>query len=393
MELEIPVQDIGKGETLHQLAAKKTVTELEESRGWIHFASDAKGELIKNRCESQMDELVQQECERLGVRYQVAGKHCSFVAVLDDDILGYESGSNDTDDIPSHEGQRVRSACRKRKMAKYTRRRSTVVPFYDMDLGVEEPESDEDMGFICVSPRNTQAAAFDPENLPVSSFNLDISGFPGPSDSDIEAILGFDSTTPGFSPTSPKSPSIASLAAGFSPTASISPPLGPSSSRARIVSHKKWPELLHNSAVQPPAMKRSLKMTMTMMIQAYIHQHLYPRRPCKKLSFFRPSVAIGSSTTSCFRSWALIPTRPAPISMIITRSRRVIRQMFLRNGLTILATALVGHFLEKKSVDSKDEWELFKMKADDWVQRQVRAMGSEDNYFVMRFIQSFGSYF
>jgi hypothetical protein len=33
LELEIAVQDMGHGETLHQLAAKKAMTELEESRG------------------------------------------------------------------------------------------------------------------------------------------------------------------------------------------------------------------------------------------------------------------------------------------------------------------------------------------------------------------------
>ncbi|KAJ6169345.1 hypothetical protein N7497_002188 [Penicillium chrysogenum] len=66
LELEIPVQDIGKGQTVHQLAAKKTITELEESRGWIYSAKNAECELIKTKWESRFDELVQAECERLG---------------------------------------------------------------------------------------------------------------------------------------------------------------------------------------------------------------------------------------------------------------------------------------------------------------------------------------
>lgn len=93
LELEIPVQDVGKGQTLHQLAAKKAITELEESRGWIHSAKDGEGNMIKIKWESRVDELIQKECERLGVMYQVAGKHCSFVAVHDDDLMDSENNS------------------------------------------------------------------------------------------------------------------------------------------------------------------------------------------------------------------------------------------------------------------------------------------------------------
>lgn len=81
LELEIPVQDVGSGETLHQLAAKRAMTELEESRGWIQDAKTSSGELVREKWESRMDELVQSECERLGTLFQIAGKHCSFVAV------------------------------------------------------------------------------------------------------------------------------------------------------------------------------------------------------------------------------------------------------------------------------------------------------------------------
>ena len=95
LELEIPVQDIGKGQTVHQLAAKKTITELEESRGWIYSAKNAECELIKTKWESRVDELVQTECERLGVRFQIAGKHCSFVAVSDEAPAERDSNSKD----------------------------------------------------------------------------------------------------------------------------------------------------------------------------------------------------------------------------------------------------------------------------------------------------------
>ncbi|KAJ5579738.1 uncharacterized protein N7459_005723 [Penicillium hispanicum] len=81
LALEIPVQDVGEGETIHQLAAKRIASELEEGHGWIHAAKDPQGVLVKHRWEGRIEEMVQTECERLGTRFQVAGQYCSFVAV------------------------------------------------------------------------------------------------------------------------------------------------------------------------------------------------------------------------------------------------------------------------------------------------------------------------
>jgi hypothetical protein len=80
LELEIPVQDAGVGETLHQLAAKKAIHELEEGRGWITEAKN-NGKLVKEQHEGRWDEMVEREAVRLGVQFQVGGKWCSFVAV------------------------------------------------------------------------------------------------------------------------------------------------------------------------------------------------------------------------------------------------------------------------------------------------------------------------
>jgi hypothetical protein len=80
LELEIPVQDAGVGETLHQLAAKKAIHELEDGRGWITEVK-TNGKLIKEVHEGRWDEMVEREAVRLGVQFQVGGKWCSFVAV------------------------------------------------------------------------------------------------------------------------------------------------------------------------------------------------------------------------------------------------------------------------------------------------------------------------
>ncbi|KAL8951588.1 MAG: hypothetical protein Q9222_002443 [Ikaeria aurantiellina] len=84
LELELPVEALPtKGETIHQLAARKATLELEEGRGWIYEAKDDKGKLVRERFPSRFDEMVQQEAVRVGVQFQVGGKWCSFVAVKD----------------------------------------------------------------------------------------------------------------------------------------------------------------------------------------------------------------------------------------------------------------------------------------------------------------------
>ncbi|KAI9667016.1 MAG: hypothetical protein M1829_005623 [Trizodia sp. TS-e1964] len=86
LELEIPVQMLEEpGETFHQLAAKKAVSDLEEGRGWITDAKDQGGVPIKERFEGRWDEIVEREAVRLGVKFQVGGKFCSFVAVEQND--------------------------------------------------------------------------------------------------------------------------------------------------------------------------------------------------------------------------------------------------------------------------------------------------------------------
>lgn len=86
LELEIPVESISSpGPTIHQLAARKAIQELEEGRGWIYEAHDGKGKPVTELYASRFDEMVQREAVRIGVQFQVGGKWCSFVAVKDND--------------------------------------------------------------------------------------------------------------------------------------------------------------------------------------------------------------------------------------------------------------------------------------------------------------------
>ncbi|SPO07286.1 related to Vault poly[ADP-ribose] polymerase [Cephalotrichum gorgonifer] len=86
LELEIPVTTLDEpGETIHQLAARKAVKELEEGAGWIHQAKDSNQKLLSEKHEGRFSDMVEREAVRLGVRYQVGGKWCSFVAVEETD--------------------------------------------------------------------------------------------------------------------------------------------------------------------------------------------------------------------------------------------------------------------------------------------------------------------
>ncbi|KAK6431140.1 hypothetical protein LTR95_012700 [Oleoguttula sp. CCFEE 5521] len=82
LELSVPITAREMGSTVHTLAARKAVQDLEEGRGWLQAAT-VEGKSVKETFPSRFDEIVEREAVRLGERYQVAGKWCSFVAVED----------------------------------------------------------------------------------------------------------------------------------------------------------------------------------------------------------------------------------------------------------------------------------------------------------------------
>ncbi|KAK0865414.1 hypothetical protein LTS02_005395 [Friedmanniomyces endolithicus] len=95
LELRIPVDYLESSgnaavPTVHQLAARKAIQDLEAGSGWLSTATtpatdstdfDGPGVAIKERYPSRFDELLEREAVRLGEKFQVAGKWTSFVAV------------------------------------------------------------------------------------------------------------------------------------------------------------------------------------------------------------------------------------------------------------------------------------------------------------------------
>ncbi|RAH70064.1 VIT and vWA domain-containing protein [Aspergillus aculeatinus CBS 121060] len=91
LTLDIAVEDVGCGETIHQLAARKIITDLEESGGWVACAKDKHDQLYNSVTQSR---LAIQECKRLGLQYQLSGHHTSFVAVDENALLSGECSSS-----------------------------------------------------------------------------------------------------------------------------------------------------------------------------------------------------------------------------------------------------------------------------------------------------------
>nr|POE79788.1 von willebrand factor a domain-containing protein [Quercus suber] len=89
LEITVPVQATKAAamgtSTVHLLAARKAIQDLEDGRGWLHAATvdspTGTSERIKDKYPGRFDEMVEREAVRLGVNFQVAGRWTSFVAV------------------------------------------------------------------------------------------------------------------------------------------------------------------------------------------------------------------------------------------------------------------------------------------------------------------------
>lgn len=120
LELEIQVQDVGPGTTIHKLAAKKAMQELEEGRGWLTEAQAKNGKTLKSENEGRFDMMVERESVRLGTTFQVGGKFCSFVAVEKNKTTMKDNDAKmeDESELPSyHQSQTMEDSTADFKLA------------------------------------------------------------------------------------------------------------------------------------------------------------------------------------------------------------------------------------------------------------------------------------
>lgn len=124
LEIEIPVQDVGKGDTIHRMAVKKITQELEEGRGWLTALRTANGKTLKSQQEEhKWDLIVDREAVRLCTTFQVAGRHASFVAVQKSDQNASSTTENASDVVlqpplpePSREDRALQESLKGRRL-------------------------------------------------------------------------------------------------------------------------------------------------------------------------------------------------------------------------------------------------------------------------------------
>ncbi|KAK3710427.1 hypothetical protein LTR37_010270 [Vermiconidia calcicola] len=130
LELNIPVH-CSNGEagvaTIHQLAARRAIQDLEEGRGWISAAKTAVDTLVKTKYESRLDEILERECVRLGEGFQVAGKWTSFLAVEAKSEETMETGGDSTDEGAEADRARVLSSAMDMKRTKNVMRKRNAL--------------------------------------------------------------------------------------------------------------------------------------------------------------------------------------------------------------------------------------------------------------------------
>ncbi|OQE20153.1 hypothetical protein PENFLA_c017G06456 [Penicillium flavigenum] len=374
LELEIPVQDIGKGQTVHQLAAKKTITELEESRGWIYSAKNAECELIKTKWESRVDELVQAECERLGVRFQIAGKHCSFVAVSDEAPAQHDSNSKDAKSSPE----------------------------------------------IAESSALQPPPAFSGLSVPeASAFNLDSSAIDSPDilqTFDFDTFLNTDNDTAGFKPKrkkakrsqmphrpnlqvsfSPMSPSYSATSPDYTPTSPGGIPFNPEGSCSGY-GPPTSPGYSPASPAYGSAAGSYCYSPKSPSYEEYDDEEAdaAPTLPLNKLIQLKTFEGYWEMSDALLQVVGLDPsTARVNIqtdydSLAGIETNEVVA---VEKWSRLIATSLVCRFLETNEAESHDVWELVKAKADGWVQAEIAAMATTDRELLSKLIERFGSLF
>jgi hypothetical protein len=96
LELHIDVQSLASpGETIHQLAARKILQDLEEGTGYLHSGNYS---VSRESHPGTFDDWVKREGIRVGLKYGLASKWTSFLAVIQNDRPASEAESTTSAD-------------------------------------------------------------------------------------------------------------------------------------------------------------------------------------------------------------------------------------------------------------------------------------------------------
>ncbi|KAJ4290073.1 hypothetical protein N0V88_006579 [Collariella sp. IMI 366227] len=336
VELEIPVTVLAEeAETIHQLAARKAVKELEEGRGWIYHAKDSANALLKTTYPGRFQDMVEREAVRLGVTYQVGGKWCSFVAVEANDTPSPEdTPSAEEETAPPafvHHGAKTRQTARK-------------------STGGKAPANS--------SPAKPRA------NPPCPPLLL-----PPPAAAAAAAVANASVATNPSKIAAPHPPTAAAAAAPTTPSsaaASASKPPAPSSPPPGAAA--PGPAFMTLSLGPAAAATPLPTCAQTQLRHGRVDQ--YWRRPSPPAVEMQVKKRKGKAVADKGREKEKVEVE---VKMTMGRGAGW--------GGSVLATALVVVYLVERMREKEDEWDMIVEKAKGWLEEQLvkgkKVMGME----------------
>lgn len=403
LELEIPVivssDNEGKGETIHQLAARKAVRELEEGRGWLSEAIDATGARLKEKMEGRWDEMIEREAVRLGVEFQVGGKWCSFVALEEnqDEELSHDWEYLDVSPSVSEEGMPPHN--NRPNLSRITD------PRYDRDRDQKRDHKHHYMANTLIStgpssntnladyqqslmilrqqkshPRRAMVSSARGGGIPGAVVTTFAARFAAPAaqDSDDEDMgFGlFDGPPCSYSPTSPTSPT-------YSPASPSHPPISPSYSP--VSPSGPQPAYMHvrTSTLSPMHKRKRRKMgsgsaqavestNALISIEAEVDED--DEDPEDEADGGASSLQKIIALQSFEGSWRIddkllkvVGVLPSTGSTTETMKALGCVGVLSEDIYKVAGTVLVVAFLRLKLADEEDSWELIVEKAEDWL--------------------------
>ncbi|KAF9638775.1 putative von willebrand domain containing protein [Lasiodiplodia theobromae] len=369
LELEIPVivasENEGKGETIHQLAARKAVRELEEGRGWLSEAVDATGSRLKEKMEGRWDEMIEREAVRLGVEFQVGGKWCSFVALEEnqDEELSHDWEYLDVSPNVSEEGASSNTNLADYQQSLMILRQQNSHPRRAMVSSAPGGRGGGMPGAVVTAFAATSAAPAAQES---EDEDMGFGLFDGPPCS------SYSPTSPTYSPASASHPPI-------SPSYSPSSPSGPQPAYMRLSTAAPAPAALS------PMRKRKKRKVGSVSAQAVESTNaLFSIEAEEDEEYEGPEDEADGGASSLQQiialqsfdgSWhiddkLLKVVGVLPSTGSTTEAMKALGCVGVSSEdiYKVAGTVLVVAFLRLKLADEEDSWELIVEKAEDWLQ-------------------------
>ncbi|OAT10795.1 von Willebrand domain-containing protein, variant [Blastomyces gilchristii SLH14081] len=374
--LKIPLEDIGQGTKLHQLAARKVTLELEEGRGWIYHTKNEKGQLIVNEHESKKEDIVKREAVRLGIQFQVAGKYCSFVAV-ESTTDGGKADKKAEAGLPGIRNHPISETAGDRD-------HTDDEESFDGDTGfVMDYDQEEYTEELCTMPRYSTMSD-SPLGEPLASggfgspFSTSSSShtqsrFAAPPQSASTRLFGSAPPPPGQATSSPFGPPAVSTSSGIDIPLKRGERLDGIVSKSDDLAKSANVFARKRSSVVPSAKQKLARFFKSESepkeskspqdkVHALISHQSFEGSWMWEDNVFA-IMDLNASEAEKKLDWAAILGKQSGVGSKDTKQR------------SIVATLVVLAYLKKKCLDEKDTWELVGDKAMGWAVERIKEIG------------------